>query len=56
MIVELTKDQWRNVVDFIELNLLDVIRRDVDIDNLAWVESMILAKNDIEKELERENA
>jgi hypothetical protein len=55
MLVELSKDQWRNIVDFIELNLLDVIRQDIDIDNLKWVESMILAKNEIEKELEREN-
>ena len=56
MLIELSKDQCRNIVDFIELNLIDFIRRDTDIDNLKWVESMILAKNEIEKEIERENA
>ena len=54
MIVELTKDQCQNIADFIELNLLDVIRGDADIDNLAWVESMILAKNEMEKAVKLE--
>lgn len=48
MIVELSKDQCQNIADFIELNLLDAIRMDEDIDNLAWVESMILAKKELE--------
>lgn len=49
MKVELTKDQCRNVADFIDIHLLDAIRKDEDIDNLAWVESLILAKNAMEK-------
>lgn len=49
MKVELTKDQCQNIADFIELNLLQVIRLDTDIDNLAWVESLILAKKELEQ-------
>lgn len=49
MIVELTKVQCQNIADFIELNLLDAIRNDVDIDNLVWVESLILAKKELEQ-------
>ena len=49
MIVELTKDQCKNVAEFIDMHLLNAIREDEFIDNLAWVESMILAKNEMEK-------
>ena len=49
MKVELTKDQCVNIADFIDVHLLDAIRRDADIDNLAWVESLILAKKALEK-------
>jgi hypothetical protein len=45
MKVELSKDQCRNLAEFIDIHLLDAIRSDPDIDNLRWVESMILAKN-----------
>lgn len=57
MKVELTKDQCRNTAEFIELNLLSFIREDESIDNLGWVESMIAAKNALEKAVdEYENA
>ena len=49
MKVELTKNQCRNVAEFIEMNLLDVIRNDVDIDNVAWLEDMLDAKRTLEK-------
>ena len=49
MKVDLTKDECVNMADFIEVHLLDVIRRDPDIDNLKWVESMISAKAKLEK-------
>ena len=49
MKVELTKNQCRNVAEFIEMNLLDVIRNDVDIDNVAWLEDMLDAKRALEK-------
>jgi len=57
MKVELTKDQCQNAADFIGIYLLEAIRKDEDIDNLAWVESLILAKNAMEKAVdEYENA
>ena len=49
MKVELSKDECVNVADFIEIHLLDVIRRDTDIDNLKWVESILSAKAKFEK-------
>ena len=57
MKVELTKNQCRNVAEFIEMNLLDIIRNQVDIDNVAWVEDMLDAKRALEKAVdEYENA
>lgn len=52
MKVELSKDQCRNLAEFIDIHLLDAIRSDPDIDNLRWVESMILAKNALDKAVE----
>lgn len=40
MQVELTESQIKNIADFIEFNLLDVIRSDDDIDNILWVNDM----------------
>lgn len=40
MQVELTDTQIKNVADFIEFNLLEVIRKDDDIDNILWVHDM----------------
>ena len=47
--VHLTKTQCEAVAEFIELNLLDVIRGDQEIDNLLWVESLLIAKNAFEQ-------
>lgn len=49
MKVELSKAQCIAVAEFIEMNLLDVIRKDVDIDNIAWLENMLTAKAALEK-------
>lgn len=38
--VELTDSQVNNLADFIEFNLLEVIRQDDDIDNINWVADM----------------
>ena len=43
MLVELTKDQCESLADFIALNLLDVIRNDMDIDNLNYVRNLLNA-------------
>ena len=40
---ELTKDEAYALCDMIDLRLIEVIRNDTDIDNLAWVASMIHA-------------
>ena len=55
--VELSKAQCQAVADFIEMNILDVIRNDVDIDNIVWLENMLDAKKMLEKAVdEYENA
>lgn len=54
MKVELSKEQCRNLAEFIDINLLDAIRNDPGIDNLLWVESMIGAKNALDKAVEYE--
>ena len=43
MKVELTKSQCKNLAEWIDMYLLDVIRKDEDIDNLLWVKDIILA-------------
>lgn len=49
MIIEATKGQCESVLEFIELNLFDVIRNDTDIDNIEWLQNMM----DFRKELKR---
>lgn len=49
MKVELTKNQCAAIADLIEVHLLDIIRSDTDIDNLAWVENVLGAKLAMEK-------
>ena len=49
MKVELSKVQCEVVADFIEMNILDVIRNDTDIDNVAWLENMLEAKQALAK-------
>ena len=40
---ELTKSQCRNIADFIEDNLLQVIRNDTCIDNFGWLVDIVSA-------------
>lgn len=35
-VISFTKSQCKNLADFIEFNLLSVIREDKDIDNILW--------------------
>lgn len=37
----LSKSEWRNLIEFIEMNLFDVIRSDQEIDNIEWLRSML---------------
>jgi len=43
--VDLTKEQCNVLAEFVDLYLLDVIRKDDDIDNLDWVRNMIDARD-----------
>lgn len=43
MKIDLTKSQCESLIDFIELNLLDVIRKDTDIDSLEWFQNILTA-------------
>lgn len=45
LLVGLTKSQCKNIVDFIETNLIDAIRNDDGIDNIDWIEDMLNARN-----------
>lgn len=49
MLIDLTKGQCESLIDYIEVNLLDVIRNDTDIDNLLWVQNILTAKDAFEK-------
>ena len=40
MKVELTKSQCYNIAEFIETNLLDTIRKNVDLDNFGYLEDL----------------
>ena len=39
--VKITSNEATSLEDFIELNLLDAIRNDVDIDSLLWVYNIL---------------
>lgn len=41
--VELTKSQVENLIEFIELNFIDIIRKDEGIDNIEYVIDMMEA-------------
>lgn len=47
--VKLTSSQCQNVAEFIEVHLIDAIRSDVDLDNVAWIKDMILAMETLKK-------
>lgn len=49
MKVELTKSQCINVAEFIEMNLIPVIRQDTDIDHLEWLRDMLDAEKALRK-------
>ena len=39
--VRMTRSQAFNVSEFIEMHLIDVIRNDPDLDNVAWIGDML---------------
>lgn len=38
--IELSRSQIENLVEFIEMNFIDVVKKDVDIDNFRYVVDM----------------
>lgn len=50
--IEVTKDQCESVIDFIEMNLLDVIRQDDSIDNIDWVVNILAVRNAMKRVIE----
>lgn len=54
--IELTRDQCDKLAEFIEFNLLDVIRKDSDIDNLYWVKCMLDVWERLKEGAEREQS
>lgn len=45
LMVALTKYQCKNIIDFIETNLIDAIRNDDGIDSVDWIEDMLNLRN-----------
>ena len=39
--IELTKKEADVLIELIELNLFDIIRKDEEIDNMAWLEAVV---------------
>ena len=39
--IEITKDEAESLVDFIEMNIFDIIRNDPDIDSIEWLENIM---------------
>ena len=35
--IEITKDEAESLVDFIEMNIFDMIRNDPDVDSIEWL-------------------
>lgn len=38
--IDLTQSQCKNIAEFIEFNIFEAIRNDVDIDNIEWLVDM----------------
>lgn len=41
MRIEISKAQCESMLDFIECNLFEAIRNDVDIDNIEWLQNIL---------------
>ncbi len=49
MKIELTKSQCENLAEWIELGLIDEIRRDETIDSIEWIKDMLEAMDALQK-------
>lgn len=41
IIITLTEEELDNLIDFIDSNFIDVIRKDVSINNMDWIRMMM---------------
>lgn len=39
--IEITKDEAESLVDYIEMNIFDIIRNDPDIDSIEWLANIM---------------
>ena len=39
--IEITKDEAESLMDFIEINIFDIIRNDPDIDSIEWLKNIM---------------
>lgn len=53
MNIDLTELELVNLTEFIETELIDVIRRDKDIDSYEWLESLVSANSKLKYALEK---
>lgn len=49
MKIDMTKGQCESLIDYIELNLIDIIRNDTEIDSLEWVKNILDARDAFKK-------
>lgn len=54
MIIEITKDEAESLVDLIECNLFNIIRNDLDIDNMNWLCNICSVFKKLQKDGESE--
>lgn len=54
--INLTDDQCKNLAEFIDLYLIDAIRKDPEIDNINYVKDMIDAMEILQKRVNKKEA
>lgn len=52
--IELSRSQIENLVEFIEMNFIDAVKKDVDIDNFRYVVDMCDTFKILENALKRD--
>lgn len=45
--ITLTEEELDNLIDFIDSNFIDVIRKDVSINNMDWIRMMIQLRDNL---------
>lgn len=45
--ITLTEEELDNLIEFIDLNFIDVIRKDVSINNMDWIRMMIQLRDNL---------